>query len=89
MDAQQHAAARQVLAAFAAALRDKKLAADDVADCHALGMVLSYFGYWGEDPARSVCRCCAKKYAPCSCATWRFRAWRTTAANNIASASRC
>jgi hypothetical protein len=50
IDAQQHPAARQVLAAFAAALRDKNFAAHDVADCHALGIVLSYYGYWGEDP---------------------------------------
>ncbi len=50
MEPAHRANAKSVLAAFAAALKDKKLVANDVADCHGLGGVLSYYGYWGEDP---------------------------------------
>lgn len=50
VDANNRANSKRVLEAFAAALRDKKLRQNDVADCHALGIVMSYYGYWGEDP---------------------------------------
>lgn len=50
IDAASRASAKAVMTAFETALKDKKLAANDVADCHALSGVLGYYGYWGEDP---------------------------------------